>query len=92
MTLDAFFNVHSIAAHRPPHIPALRMLPDVAAPESAELPAFAMLMPQLPAAKSVQDRAPSGQTGAAGQASMKAVALEAGVGRDLHPQLRVSFK
>ncbi len=36
-TLDAFFKTQSIGAHRPPHIPALRMLPNVASAEAAGL-------------------------------------------------------
>ena len=36
-TLDSYFKAQSIGAHRPPHIPALRMLPNVASAEAAGL-------------------------------------------------------
>ena len=90
--LDVFFNVHSIAAHRPPHIPALRMLPDVATLEPAELPVSAAPRPQLPAAENASESPPPGLTGAAGRPSIKAFALEADGSRGVRPQLRVSFK
>lgn len=51
--LDAFFKSQSIAAHRPPHIPALRMLSDVSIQETSELPAFAARMPRLPAIQTI---------------------------------------
>ena len=54
--LDAFFKTQSIAAHRPPHIPALRMLPDLASPDSSDSLSFAMRMPQLPAIQPISER------------------------------------
>lgn len=60
--LDAFFKAQSIAAHRPPHIPAMRMLLDVAIQETAEPPAFAARMPHLPAIQTIPERSSSGAT------------------------------
>lgn len=54
--LDAFFKTQSIAAHRPPHILALRMLPDLASPDSSDSLSFAMRMPHLPAIQPISER------------------------------------
>ena len=56
--LDAFLKGQAIAAHRPPHIPALRMLPDTASQERTELPAFAARMPHLPAIAPIPETSP----------------------------------
>ena len=53
--LDAFLKTQSIAAHRPPHIPALRMLPDLATVESSDSFSFAARMPQLPAIQPISE-------------------------------------
>lgn len=53
--LDAFFKTQSIAAHRPPHIPALRMLPDLATTESSDSLSFAARMPHLPAIQPISE-------------------------------------
>ncbi len=60
--IDAFFKAQSIAAHRPPHIPAMRMLLDVAIQETAETPALAARMPHLPAIQTIPERSSSGAT------------------------------
>ena len=56
--LDAFLKGQAIAAHRPPHIPALRMLPDAASQERTELPAFSARMPHLPAIAPIPETSP----------------------------------
>lgn len=89
--LDAFFKSQSIGAHRPPHIPALRMLPAAAIADAVGLDAFANAVSRLPAAKRMSGSFPSGLPGSAGRSSMDSAAMRAGMGQNQGSRLRASF-